>query len=302
MDSAFWIIPDRLIEIPLQLMFNFNPITLNISWSLLTILNVIIFSYIVYLCTDNTTKALIFSALFANINITALSEFGMVSHNGTMLICGFFIVIVMKYFLYNKGEYCIKSKLFTWIFYIFLIFLSVFSDPLIIIIFIIPITLSYIFFYEKKSIALNILFILVPIFSYLCYKYNTVIAKAIIPNPPFFHKYMQTMTPVDAIGDNILLLFKGIVWLLNENLKPILFGPTFSSICILLLLLLIGVYSLYYFSKEKNQRVIFLRWYLLTSIMALSGAYVMSGLAVDIWTTRYLIFAIAFLYAHFIIL
>lgn len=289
-DSAFGIFPNRLLEIPLHLMLKSNPMELTISWALLIVSYVLIFSYIMYLVTKDITKVLLFSALSSNINLSSYYDFGMVSHAGTILICGIFIIIVMKFFFYNKRVNSITISHITSLCFLFLILLSVFSNLLIIVIFIIPITISYFFFYDNKNSKLNILFISIPILSYLCYKYNTAIAQAIIPNPPVFHQYMRSMASVDIIDDNAVLLLKGIVWLLNENLKRILDAPDFFSIIILLLLLLIGAYSIYYFSKEENPRAIFLNRYLLTSILVLSTVYVMSGMAVNIMTTRYLIF------------
>lgn len=291
-DSAFGLIPNRLIEAPLQILLNFDPIALKISWITIFILIVIVFSYIIYLVTNDVTKALVFSAIYSNISISSnAQDFFILAHNGTSLLCGILtIVIIFMLFKMRKINY--KKKFSISFIILILIMIGTLSNPLLIIIFIAPITLGYIIFYKQKNIFLSAFFLLANIISYIAYKYKfSGIIKTIIPNPPIFLKYMSSgITPLDQINQNIVFFFEGIAWLLNDNLALLWYEPNFLSLATLILIILLAVCTFYYLIKEEKPKALFLNRFVLLSIFTLFCAYVFSGMAQSLATTRYLVF------------
>ena len=276
------VVPLYLIS---QILTNFSPVAYRCIGFVLFVLIILVFSYIIYLMTNSRVKSLVFAAIFANLTpVSYISYSAPVTHNGVILFAGLLLLIVLT----RRIGYYVKLVLFTAI-----LSLIILSDTTIILWFVIPFVVYYVLFYHKKDLRSNLSMILACGIGVIVFAIKMLLIDYYILDASHF----QSLTAI--INVNIPLYVNGLIMLYNGNLYQSLNG--FSSIGVLDVLFIAITLLLAYLVYRDHTRTIdgkMLMVYtvLFTSAVVMMIAYVASGYARDISTTRYLIFTGLFIF------
>jgi len=291
--SKILLFPDFLLfEMIPQIISNYDPTILKISFFIIFISTLIVFSAIIYKLTYNLGNVLIFSALYSNTYSQAFNSSQMIAHMGSILVCGILILLII-HILYNPGSVSnLKKYILVLSISLILVIASTYSDPSIILGLVLPITICFILFFKNKKNSLYFYFGSIAAASFVAYKFGDTIVQHILPNPPSFFSYPSpALVPIDKIiGINLMLYFQGIAYLLNNNLFLLWYSPDYQSWIILLIFALLVILTIYYLLKEKQPEAIFFYRYIFIMILVLFGSYIVTSMAVNIMTTRYLLF------------
>lgn len=202
-----------------QFLSNYDPFVLKISLFIIFVVTVLVLTYLVYYLTQEVTNALLFAALFVTLNSSAFSSFADISHMFSILFCGL-ALIFSCYFISDMHTYYshIKSLILIVVFS-FCVSVASYSDPYVILCFIIPIIGAYLFFFNNKTKITNLFFICVGAFSLISYLFGDKVIQTIIPDPPRIIPYLPLEAqPITNIGSYTLYFLKGFSRLCNANL------------------------------------------------------------------------------------
>ena len=268
-----------------EILTNFNPVAFRCIGFVLFALIILVYAYIVYLATNSWIKSLVFSALMANLTPVSYINYSTpVNHNGVIFFIGLLLVIA---FSKRVGDN-IKLILFTVI-----TTLIILSDTLIILWFVIPLFIYYVLFYRQKNLRSNASMIIVCGIGVIAFIVKTLFVDYYVIAP------MHLQSPTTIINVNIPLYLNGLLMLYNGSIYQSING--LSGIGILEILFMVFTMLLIYLVYKNHTRDINGKLLLVYTIFFISSvimliAYIFTDYAIDIETTRYLIFTGLFFY------
>jgi hypothetical protein len=171
-----------------------------------------------------------------------------------------------------------------------LVFLSVFSDTIIIVWVLVPVILAYLFFYPRKTGLMNSVILNIIATSFIAYILKTYV----------IHDWIRTSREMNSIPDiffvNIPLFFKAQFLFLNQGFSSLMGrGTAFGPVEIVSLILFTGVILCcvrngWYNRDSNSQEKKLLYTVLLLSVLAMAGSFLVSGYAEGVAAARYLTF------------
>jgi hypothetical protein len=295
------LVPFHLIP---QILTNYSPLALKVMVFFIFVLSIMVLAYLVWSVSGNFPSALLFAALAANIPSEGYFWFAYPnSHNATTLFGAVILVILFYYSRLAENqqdriENARKKKtgetnnirLLCSAVLIALVFLSVISDTLIVVIVLVPFVLTYLLFYGKKTGIMNSLIISLVITSVVAYLLKTYM----IPG------WIKTNYEMNGISEiffvKIPLFFKTQLLLLNNGLSAFAGGSAaMGPLEIISLVLFAGVmicciknWRDKWHSTAPEQRL--LSGVLLLSVLVMAISFIFSGYSYNITATRYVTF------------
>jgi hypothetical protein len=258
-----------------QLLTRYDPKALLLSSYSIYLAVICIYSVLIYNMTKKITNSLIFASVLANIPNNADSFITIPTiHMATILFIGILLLIYRQ---------AINGKLSA-IFYLLVLALVSFSDSLLILWYFIPFFLANALLnkpFELKK--MNFLFIsgITVLLAYLVKKF----IKTFVVTP------IHLITSKEQLFDNVVLFFKGICLLYNNELYE--FSNTYKLNIYTIIAIIITIGIMYFvfsnISKRFSTNSIWLLFVFL-SITFISIIYVFTSISIDINTTRYLTF------------
>ena len=279
--GCYFPFPDPYIftELPFhvlpQLLTGYDPKALLLTSYFIYVTVIIIYSLLIYEMTKKITNSLIFASVLANIPNSADLFFTIpMTHVATILYIGILLLIYRQ---------TIDGKLNP-IFYLLILAFVSFSDSLLILWYFVPFFFAHALLnkpFELKK--MNFLFIsgITILLAYLIKK----IIKTFVVTP------IHLITSKEILYDNVVLFFKGICLLYNNELYE--FCKTFK-LNILTIIVIIITFGIMYFvfsniSKRFSSNYLWFSFVFL-SITFISIIYVFTSISGDLNTTRYLAF------------
>lgn len=257
-----------------QIISQFDPAAIRLLGFIIFCLVIIIFSYLIFIVSNNITNSLIFAALMSNLNLYATSFYlTPSSHIGALFFTGVLMVIFSR-LLINGDRW---NNLYFMIIPL-LTGLLVFSDSLILVWFVAPASIYYLVFDKSKSYKNNLLVGLMIISSILAYIFKVFILSlydlpVIFSNNIYFNNipiYLDRMSML-LIGSDKLDLFTVLI------------------IIIYLYLLSVSARQCIYSDNIKSKHIICI---IVLSFFIMSASYIcLSVSTYDPATARYLVFA-----------
>lgn len=257
-----------------QVITKFDPSTIRLMSFIIFCLVIIVFSYLIFIISNNITNSLIFAALMSNLNFYASSFYlAPVGHIGALFFTGILIVIFSRLLIKEDGWYNLYFLII-----LLLAGLLVFSDSLILVWFLAPASIYYLVFVKSKSYKNNLLICLMNISSLIAY----ILKVYILP------LYDLPVTISDKIYfNNIPIYLDRLSMLLIGSTKLNLF--TFLIILIFLYLLPLSARQYLYSGNTKSKSIVYM---LALSFFITSACYIcLSVSTYDSATARYLVFA-----------
>ncbi|MBP1929535.1 hypothetical protein J2741_002082 [Methanolinea mesophila] len=293
------LIPFQLVP---QILTNYNPVALKLVVFFIFILAVFLLSYLVYLVTKDTTATLLFGALAANIPPEGYFWYTYPTTHNATIVFGALILILLcvmntRMRTHKKGEGAHRemnsSNLnISWSHFIallVLVFLSVFSDSIILVWILIPCIIAHILVYPAKGYAGNFIILLMGVVAVIAY----VIKTFFIPG------WIKGNFGIHSISDiflvNIPLYLKAQAMLLNTGLYHLMGGREINIVDILSILLfaVLILYTLLNMVKDFKKGSTGKRFFytiFVTSIVLIVVSFLISTYVYDITGARYLTF------------
>jgi MFS family permease len=288
------LLPFQLIP---QILTNYDPLTLKLVSYVIFALAVLVLALIVFFVSGSHISALVFAALVANLPAQGYWALAMpTTHNATIFFGGLILLLLLivnrkQERLSTNGEKRKKKAapaMVPWPYFAvlgILVFLTVFSDTIVVVWFLIPFVLAYMLFYGMKNRATNLAIALMAVLSIIAYVIKTYLISA------WIDLGSGTRSLSDIVAVNLPLFFAIQAQFLNEALYKAISGAgalasaDFLSIAVFAAVLL-------YAGKEalKDRQNVFFYSVLLISIAVMFMAFMVSGYARDLGGARYLTF------------
>jgi len=293
------LVPFQLVP---QVLTNYHPLALKITVFFLFVLSVLAAAYLVWSVSENLLSALLFGALAANIPPEGYFWLAYpTSHNATIL---FGVVILIIVFLLHRsmeekstkktrpktmhetapvlGSYTLLLTA--------LVFLSVFSDTIILVWVLVPSGIAYVLFFRKESRRMDAVVASVAITAAIGY----------ILKSYFMPGWIRADYTINSIPDmifvNIPLFFKALFLYVNPGVSGLLRGAASIGLAeILSAVLFAGVIfyciqSVWYGRQIHTPQTRLFFALLLISVLMMSLLFLVSGYVYDIASARYLTF------------
>jgi len=295
------LIPFQLIP---QIITDYHPLALKVMIFFIFILSIAVLAYLLWFVSGNIQSALLFAALAANVPSEGYFWFAYPnSHNATTLF-GAVILVLLFYHIRSAekqqdrtektrkkktGETGTIPRLWS-VVLIVLVFLTVFSDTLIIVLVLAPFILAYLLLYGKKKAMMNslILSLVLPsVFAYLLKTYMI---------PGWIKANYEMNGIAEIVFAKIPLFLKTQFLLLNNGLSALAEGSAaMGPLEVISLVLFTGV-ILYCIrnvwdnrhTTAPEQRL--LSFVLLLSVLVMAISFIVSGYSYNITATRYVTF------------
>lgn len=301
---------DNLIftELPFQILpqivTQYHPLALKMVIFFIFILSVLTLSFLAWDVTGNMVSALLFAALAANIPVKGYVYLAYpTNHNATILFSAAILLIFFildRYFQDGRAwgtksvQRCLipfhARPFVCFIVLEILVFLSVFSDTLILIWVIIPVIISTLLLTRGTSHRMNAVIITTVVVSLIAY---------IIKNY-FFDGWIKTFYGLNDIATvvsiNIPLFFKILLRFLNyggsELLEKTASVGFLEGLSLLLFtgVLFFSVSTCWKTRGSITRELRLLNTIILFSVVLIAGAFFISGYVADIHAARYLTF------------
>ena len=210
-----------------QILSDFDPSIVRTISFVIYFLVIFIFSFLIFIASNNVTNSLIFAAIMANLNLGAsIYYLSPVFHIGTLFFTGVLLLLFTK-ILDNEDSSSIMPR----VSFIILLNLGIFSDSILVVWFIIPALLYYILIQYPKIRKLN-MFILLSILST---SITYLIKTRFIHN---FNNIPLTISP-QILDINLNYYFKGMLFLLtgDDKLTPVVLLIISAYVIVILTLL-----------------------------------------------------------------
>lgn len=294
------LVPFQLVP---QILTNYNPVALKIMVFFLFVLSVLEAAYLVWFVSGSRTSALLFTALAAAIPPEGYFWLSYpTTHNATILF-GLVILIILfslQRLLKGQRESHQKTKKkktqetlpVPWphtLSLVMLVFLSVFSDTLILVWVIVPYIVAYLVLFRRERGGMDFVVGAVAITSVIAYTLKTLFMSDWIPSD-------YTVNTLSDIILNLPLFFKAVFLFLNQGFFSLLENAASVSLeDVLLLVLFSGVVLLCIQSWwsglnsiTPEKRLFYA--VLLLSVLLMAAAFLVSGYVHHITAARYLTF------------
>lgn len=295
------LLPFQLVP---QILTSYNPVALKMVVFLIFILNILTLAYLVWFVSGRTVAALLFCALAAVIPREGyfwLAE--PTTHNATILFGG--VILILLFTLCHSLEAQKKTSRKTrknkvpetpavpWSYalvLVALVFLSVFSDTIILVWVLVPFVLAYIAFFRREHNELDLVTGAVTITAIIAYILKTYAVSDWI-------RYDYTVHSIGEIfTGTIPLFFKALFLFLNPGLIRFSeegFSVGLAEVLLSVLFIMVILWSVWsgWVGRNTNnpERQLFLG-VLLISIILTTAAFLISGYAQDLFSARYLAF------------
>jgi hypothetical protein len=295
------LVPFHLVP---QILTNYNPMTLKIMVFFLFVLSVLAAAYLVWFVSGDKLSALLFAALAANIPPEGYFWLAYpTSHNATILFGAAILIIVFSLHrsIDEQNENSQKTRKkkihethpLLWSYslvLVTLVFLSVFSDTIILVWVLIPYGIAYFLFFRSANRLMDGVVASVAITAVIAYILKTY----------FMPDWIKANYAVNSIPDiifvNIPLLFKAQLLFLNHGLSALTGGTaSIGPAEILSAVFFTGVifYCVMFAWNQRLNNAPQKRLFyavLLISVLMMVVSFLVSGYVYDIAGARYLTF------------
>jgi hypothetical protein len=280
------IIPFQLIP---QIITNFNPVALKVMTFIIFCLLVAVFSCLIYKITKNITNTLIFAALVSLLTPMAYNWYDWPSsHTATIFWIGILLLLLFEF---------PKVKIQNYILALVVLLLVVFSDSIILLWFVIPALMYYIYFYfvkDYKNINLKLLAaksLNAKGFSFVFI--SIILMGFVIIYEKYFIPFFLSYSPLELVGpgtiqNNFNLFIQGFFSIYNDSLfKLVSFSQQLSPLDYLTIVAsgALLVYSLLLVRRIIHEKIFI---FIFISGIFMAGFYILTNLPKDFISTHYL--------------
>ncbi len=245
---TFYLIP--------QLISDYNPTVLNLTAYFIFLLVIVIFSYIVYRYSGKI-NALIFAALLVSVGPVAYFQFiTPVNHIGSLFFTGV-LLLLFEFPRFSNSSLPYKAACMV------LSCLMVISDSVIMVTFVVPYILTYVFIFRKKYNRLDPamgIFLLITAVT-LFVKYKLIHSFWSMPS--------QAVKSSEMIPTNISIFFNGVVQLFDQYLNNFTGVAIIGGIAVLAIIIIF----IYYAAMHLDKKALYLY-----SIFGLSFVFITIGM------------------------
>jgi len=261
-----------------QLLTRYDPKALALSSYFIYVAVIITYSVLIYDMTKNIKNSLIFASLLANIPNNAGGAYYFFECPTNHISTIFFIGILLLIYRRNIHERLSAA------FYLLVLALISFSDSLLILWYFIPFIVTHTLLnrpFELRKMRFSFISVITVLLVYL--------VKESIQT--FIRYPISLITSKGLIFENVLLFFKGICLLYNNELCE--FSNTYELNIHVMIVIIITIGIIYFvFSNISKTFSMNPVWWLFVflSITLSSIIYVFTTMPVNIYTTRYLTF------------
>jgi len=290
-------------QLGVQIITNYHPVALTITVFFLFVLSILAAAYLVWFVTGSRTSALLFAALAAAIPPEGYFWLSYpTTHNATILF-GLVILIILVSFqrsLEGQRDSHQKTKkkktqetlTVRWPYalsLVMLVFLSVFSDTLILVWVMVPFIIAYMVLLHRENGEMDFLVVAVAITSVIAYILKTYFMSDWIPSD-------YTVNTLSDIILNLPLFFKAVFLFLNQGFFALLENAASirpADVLSLALFFGVGFMCIKNGWSGRNSMTPEKRLFytvLMFSVLLMAAAFLVSGYVHHITAARYLTF------------